>query len=276
MNQFMRFLQNLKNLGLEHYKRYYSKYPAIVVSVDDPDKRGRIKFQCPVIFGIDYTHEVWADPADNRLAGKNTGEFFPPYIGDWVNVMFEYGDTRNPIYSGGYHAKGELSSDFTGSYPNVRGWTFKSGQKIIIDETTGKETITISNTDGSKIIIGEGNKTLAAIHASGSNVTFDSDGNISAAHNSGTDNVQIKKGEVDVNSSGDVNVNGSDVVLAGKSSTQIGSDFGETQVLGKTVQLAKGGSPIALVGISQVLSVGNLGMPVMGNIISGSSEVESS
>ena len=133
MNILGEFIRNIREFGLEHFNRFYSVYPGVVLDINDPEKRGRIKVKVPQIYG-DKAIASWADPASKDLAGKGHGEFFPPYVGDYVHVAFEMGDIRFPIYYGGYYARSELPSDFTSGYGNVRGWVFKSGQKILVDE----------------------------------------------------------------------------------------------------------------------------------------------
>lgn len=152
MSIFGEFLYNLKTFGLEWYHRYYSTYPGIVVDNRDPEQRGRILFKAPSILG-DKVHPVWALPSDARFAGKNTGEFLPPYIGDTVELEFEHGDLNYPMFHGGYWAKKEMPSDFLVGYPNVKGWVFKSGQKVLIDESSGKRLIRIEDPLGLKIVI---------------------------------------------------------------------------------------------------------------------------
>lgn len=156
MNQFLLFLQNLKEHGLEFYKKYYSVYPAVVVDNQDPELRGRVKVVCPSLFGPNFTLPQWVESEECKISGQDHGEFFPPYVGCYVNVLFEHGDTQLPMYRGGFFAKGELPSDFKSSYGNVRGWVFKDGQKILVDETSGATKITILNPDGTVISTASG------------------------------------------------------------------------------------------------------------------------
>jgi uncharacterized protein involved in type VI secretion and phage assembly len=195
MRVFFDFLNNLKKFGLEFFGRYYGIYPGTVMDNNDPDQVGRIKVMLPSIFGS-ATHPVWAIPHLNNLAGDQTGEFFPPYVGDTVDVFFENGDPEYPRYKGGFWDDGELPDDFTSSYPNVRGWVFKSGIKILIDETSGSEKITV-------------------FHNSGSKMTFNSDGSFTLDIQG--DVTVNSSGDVNVTASGDANVTGSSINLNGSS-----------------------------------------------------------
>lgn len=155
MNLFIEFLQTIKKMGLEYYKVYYGYYPAQVSNTEDPEQRGRIKVIVPSILG-DKELAQWISAADYRMAGKKSGEFMPPYKGDWITVIFEHGHLSSPKYiAGGFYAKDELLSDFKDGYekskgPQVRGWIFQNGTKILIDETSGKEKVLIQNKDKTK------------------------------------------------------------------------------------------------------------------------------
>ena len=147
MREFFQFLQNLRNFGLEYFNRYYSVYPGIVTDVsNDPDQRGRIKVKMPTLFGEQEIAQ-WVLPIANPMAGAKTGAFFPPYLGDTVLILFDHGDLDYPFYIGGFWAQEEMPDSFKESYSNIRGYEFKSGQKILVNETEGKIQIKLSNDD---------------------------------------------------------------------------------------------------------------------------------
>jgi uncharacterized protein involved in type VI secretion and phage assembly len=284
MNQFLEFLEKLKTVGPEWFRRYYSTYPAIVVDNNDPEKRGRIKFKCPVVFG-QYIHPIWAEPCESDLAGKDSGKFDPPYVGQWVNIQFEFGDTRSPVYSGGFFAKDELASEFKTNYPNVRGWAWKSGQRLIIDETENSPKVTVKNADGSYIDMDgkSGSENITIKHKSGATIIIDKSGNILLSDKDGKDSIAVKSGEIDIVSNGKVNVSGkADLTIngdgvakfSGKGGTTVGSGYSATQVDGSSVALAGGGVPIAVVG-KKAIGQDSHGVPVVSTIISGSQKVTS-
>lgn len=155
MRSFFEFLNNLKKFGLEFFGRYYSAYPGVVVDNNDPDKRGRVKISLPSILGDGQIHHAWAEPAFVPIAGKSYGAFFLPYPGDVVQVMFENGDLKFPVFSGGSYANGELADSFYSSYGSVRGWVFKNGSRVVVDESSGAEKILIEDHVGTKILISD-------------------------------------------------------------------------------------------------------------------------
>jgi hypothetical protein len=171
MNLFLDFIDKIKKIGLEYFDRYYSVYPGIVMDNVDPEKRGRIRVSLPTIFGDGIPIVGWVNPSDSLLAGPATGVFFPPYKDQMVDIIFENGDINFPRYLGGFWAIGELPPEFsyTAEGPMVRGFVFKSGQKILIDETTGALKISVINKDA-KVVITEDNidistKTLVTVKA---------------------------------------------------------------------------------------------------------------
>lgn len=190
MSNFIGFFNTFRKFGLEALGRYYSQYPGFVTNTQDPEKRGRILVELPTLLGVGQVHPSWAEPHFNPIAGLNSGEFFPPYIGDRVDVFFEHGDLNHPRYKGGRWEKGDLPTDFQGNYGNIRGWVFRNGTKILVDETVGSEKITV-------------------LHKSGSVMTWNPDGSISIKDASGGELLSLKSGSVTVNSGGTVKVNAS-------------------------------------------------------------------
>lgn len=183
-----KFLDILKVAGLEFFQKYYAIYPGVVEDNKDPDKMGRVKISMPTILGPNKPLAQWAMPMGRDLAGKDTGCFFPPYIGDVVDVMFENGNINVPRYMGGFWAMNELPADFLEGYPNVKGWVFKSKQKITIDESPGKLKISIVNGDQGAFVVlddTDGSEGIYIQHKSGSLVQIDKDGSLILATKNG-------------------------------------------------------------------------------------------
>lgn len=78
-----------------------------------------------------------------------------------------------------------------------------------------------------------------------------------------------------VKSDADVMVQGSTMAtFMGQAQTTVGSGSGITQIMGIQVGLGGGGAPVARLG-DQVMGIGNLGLPVISNIVQGSTIVTS-
>jgi hypothetical protein len=225
INQFIEFITTLKHIGLEYYNKYYAIYPAIVEDTNDPEKRGRIKISLPSILEEGEILSNWCDPAGQPLAGDQTGQFMPPYEGDVVDVVFENGDLNFPKYFGGFWAQEELPPDFSDGYgengPDVRGWVFKSGQKILVDETDGQEVITIYNKDGSTIVMDSADGTITINTTQDTKIVAQGNVSVEAQQDcsvnaqgkvdvtSGSDCTVTAGGKVEVTSSADATVNAS-------------------------------------------------------------------
>lgn len=243
MNLFHEFLIILKKFGLEYYHRYYSMYPGVVRDNKDPQMRGRIKVELPTILGKGRIHSDFAEPHSFRITGLNHGEFFPPYIGDVVDVWFENGDLNYPVYKGGSYANKELPKDFQNNYPNVKGWVFKSGQKILIDETKDKMTMQILNGDTGGYLIFDDTKGKEGIflsHKTGSQMQFSKEGNVTVVTPGGnTLFLNEKSGEVSLISSQGAVVSLKDKVTISDAS---GKNF--ISITDSTVELTSSGDVI--------------------------------
>lgn len=186
----MNLVNNIKDYGLERvFRRYYSIYRAQVTSTEDDQHRGRIKVKIPSIFG-DETLPSFAEPRDFRGAGPSKGEFVVPDVDDWVFIEFEMGDSRFPVYSGGWHAEDELDeTEFAyadDDTPTTKGFQNKYGQVFKFVEEDGKEKVYLSTPAGHFFILDdtEGAEQVHLIHKTGARLIMDEDGsfNLQAAN----------------------------------------------------------------------------------------------
>lgn len=176
-------IKNITDFGLEKvFHRYYSLYRGQVTDNTDPDHRGRITIKVPSLFG-DKELATLAEPRDFRGAGPNKGDFYPPDIDDWVFVEFEMGDPNYPIYSGGWHADGELSEDefpHVDDAPTTKGTMNAYGHVFKFSEEEGKQKIYLSTPAGHYFILDDtsGEEALYLIHTSGAQFQVDAAGSV--------------------------------------------------------------------------------------------------
>lgn len=142
---------NLMTKGLAAVThRYYGIYRAIVADNADPDKRGRVKIQCPQA-GHSEPIDKWVMPSVPG-AGNQRGMFFPPEKGDTVWISFYEGDPSSPeVYFGGWFGettegtpdtpKGGMPAD--SNFPEKKGIFTRAGHQLIFNDENGKESITI-------------------------------------------------------------------------------------------------------------------------------------
>lgn len=195
-------VKNVTDFGLEKvFNRYYSVYRGQVSDNSDPDHRGRIKVRIPTLFGDDDLPH-YAEPRDFRGAGAKRGEFWVPEVDDWVFVEFEKGDTRYPLYSGGWHGDDEVDTDsfeHEDGAPQARGWQTKYGHVIKMVDASGKERVFMSTPKGHYLILDdtEGAEAVFLIHKSGAQLQIDVDGSVKlVAADGGYVSLNAESGEV--------------------------------------------------------------------------------
>lgn len=125
--------------------QYFGKYRAIVVDVQDPEHRGRIKVNCPKVYG--EAKSPWCQPCLS-YAIDSAGDFVLPKLNDFVWVEFEEGDVRYPIYTGGLWSKDKSPVQNYTEASTTRQIEF-SGCKILMKSselniTNGSSTIRMS------------------------------------------------------------------------------------------------------------------------------------
>ncbi len=132
---------------------------------DDEKKLGRVKVKFPWLDENQESH--WARIATPD-AGPKRGVMWLPEVNDEVLVAFEHGDVNTPYVLGGlWNGKDETPiplSDAVGSDGKVNQRIIKSrsGHVIILDDTEGKESITIRDkTEKNEIVIDSAKNTFS-------------------------------------------------------------------------------------------------------------------
>lgn len=151
----------------EERKRLWGVYPAIVQSVTDPDRQGRVKVRLPWSPDPDAGYEVWARLA-TLMAGKGRGTWFIPDVNDEVLVAFEAGDPRRPYVVGvmwnGLDSPPETMD--SGGENNKKVIVSRQNIRIIMDDTEGSVSVTIQTPGGQKVVLKD---TPASIELTDSN-----------------------------------------------------------------------------------------------------------
>ena len=136
---FERWLDKLYRYGLEHFNLYYGVYRGTCMDNEDPEEQGRIHVRVPAVTGKD-TIGNWAWPMSS-WAGRDSGMFVVPDVGDPVYVMFEGGKASYPIWTGGWWPKIKNGANFTegmGPYldgkPTKRIFKTKAGHELSFED----------------------------------------------------------------------------------------------------------------------------------------------
>lgn len=80
--------------------KWLGKYRAIVMDNNDPERRGRIRVQCPSVLG-DYLSS-WCEPCI-PYATDYAGDYYVPPVNEAIWVEFEEGNVDKPIWGGGWY-----------------------------------------------------------------------------------------------------------------------------------------------------------------------------
>ncbi|GIU75324.1 MAG: hypothetical protein KatS3mg004_2411 [Bryobacteraceae bacterium] len=147
--------------------RSYGVCVARVLDNVDPKDAARIRVQFP---WEDNNESHWA-PVVTPHAGAGRGIYFIPEIGDEVLVAFEQGDPNRPIVLGSLWNGNDqppndgLHGDEQGNN-DIKRIVTKSGNRIVMDDIDGKETIVVATPEHIRVSMFEGDQTLL-IHSDG-------------------------------------------------------------------------------------------------------------
>lgn len=148
--------------------RNFGVYIARVLDNVDPIDAARVKVQFPWEEGGSESN--WA-PVAMPHAGDGRGLYFIPEIGDEVLVAFEQGDPNRPIVLGSLWNGNDkppnegLHGDEQGNN-DIKRIVTKSGNRFVMDDIDGKETIVVATPQHIRISMFEGDQTLL-IHSDG-------------------------------------------------------------------------------------------------------------
>jgi uncharacterized protein involved in type VI secretion and phage assembly len=133
---------------VEHVEnRYYGKHRGFVTDNQDPDNLGRIKAKVPALLKDEETG--WALPCVPYGGAAEQGFFAVPDVGAGVWIEFEGGDLAYPIWVGTWWSSGELPESAT---PDKKVIKTKSGNKIILDDSSGGQLIQVSDDAGNNLL----------------------------------------------------------------------------------------------------------------------------
>jgi len=149
---------------------------AVVKSVQDPDRKGRVQIQ---LHAADPDGEalLWARVAV-PFAGSNYGAFLLPGVGEEVVVVFSGGDVRYPIVVGAlWTGANDLPEELSGD--KVDRWTLtgKDGTRIaIVEEGTSEAKVEIETPNGAKATLTDQSGGEITLTVGGNTLTMDTSG----------------------------------------------------------------------------------------------------
>ena len=206
--------ENLCNLLLPDETLFYQPVHGVVIGVvtdnNDKDKIGRVKVKYPWLPKVDGAEisSDWVRVAADG-GGSSRGVVFAPEVDDEVLVSFEHGDINFPFIVGGlWNKKDKLPTTvkIKDGKVNTRVIQSRSGHYILLDDTDGKEKITIIDKSGKNSIEIDSSKNSITMKADG-DLTFEAKGKINIT--SKTDKITIDgKNGLALSSAMNVNIAG--------------------------------------------------------------------
>lgn len=146
----------------------FGVYVARVLDNNDPVDAARVKVQYP--WEGESNEGGWA-PVVTPHAGAGRGIYFMPEVGDEVLVAFEQGDPNRPVVIGSLWNGADpppndgLHGDEQGNN-DIKRIVTKSGNRIVMDDMEGKETIVVATPQHIRISMFDGEQKLV-IHSDG-------------------------------------------------------------------------------------------------------------
>ena len=129
-------------------QRFYGVMEALVTDVNDPQKLGRVKLKFK-----QFDMETEWCRVRQFYAGNGYGAFFIPEPKDEVLVAFIHGDMRLPIILGGLYNGKDKPPSYRANDKDEKMIRTKGGHRIIFDDTSGSEKISIVDAKGENSIV---------------------------------------------------------------------------------------------------------------------------
>lgn len=229
-----RFIDKLREQGLEMLGLFYGVYTGEVVEIDDPEGLGRIRVKVPSVHNDGDEALPWAYPASQGFVncGAGYGTKSLPNVGDMVWVVFRFGRPQHPIYLNGWWSSDqmpeELSQDHVQGFKTEAGhlavWRDGDDPSVEFKHSSGARleflsdgSITITTDQGEQVELKPGDR--IAVSAGRSSIKVDRSG-IEAFL--GSSSVKVTSSQVMVKSGTSVTVSSPLVTLDGKAGVSLG------------------------------------------------------
>ena len=151
--------------------RIFGLYRGVVTNVNDPEGLGRVRAKVHELLG-DTDETDWASPCV-PFGGGGAGWLMLPKTNDPIWIGFEAGDLNRPVWLGFWYATPQPPPEGVG--PDVRVLQSKAGHRVEFGDVEGDEFVRV-------------------LHAGGTVVEMDKDGNVSLVEAGG--NVKLGSGSL--------------------------------------------------------------------------------
>jgi uncharacterized protein involved in type VI secretion and phage assembly len=155
---------------------YFGVYPALVTSIVDPDRLGRVQVRFPWR-GDDGDRDVraWATLC-TPYADDGQGLQVMPEVGSQVVVAFEAGNLRRPYVVGAAWDGSAAGPQLPEQPNNIRVLRTRAGSRLEFDDTSGAAKVTVSTDSGHEVVLDSGGQEVRVKHALGCTIRLTSTG----------------------------------------------------------------------------------------------------
>lgn len=141
---------------------------AEVTNINDQEGFNRVRCK-PLTLDDDDKEGNWAYVC-SFMSGNNSGAFFHPNVGDIVLLGYLDGNAHTPVVIGRVWVNTSNPPYKINEGKNdIYSIKTKSGAELLIDETQGKEKISITTKTGTSVLLDDGNSTISIKDKGGSN-----------------------------------------------------------------------------------------------------------
>lgn len=206
---------------------------ALVKDINDPDGLGRVKLQ----FSWQKDDNLTTDwvTISHPMSGKDRGVYFIPELDENVWVDYMFGNPDFPfVISSWYHLDAKPGELFN-SENNIKGIVTRSGNHIILNDESGKESIKIYNKD---------KKNSIELSLDGTHITIKSNGNINLQ--AGGEINMSAGGNISIESKKNVGMTATDAIDLVTDSGEIGLFSGQKLSLIAGTELIESGKTVEI------------------------------
>jgi uncharacterized protein involved in type VI secretion and phage assembly len=165
-------------------RRYFGLFPAVVTSIVDTGRLGRIEVKFPFLGKAGDTVRAWATLV-TPYADQDQGFEMLPAVDSQVVVGFEAGRLERPyIVGAAWNGKESLPSP-PREANNLRLIKTRSGSRLEFDDTAGAAKVTLALNDNIQLVLDDGASTVTLQHNNGCVIKLDGAGNVTVTAKAG-------------------------------------------------------------------------------------------
>jgi uncharacterized protein involved in type VI secretion and phage assembly len=168
-------------------RRHFGVYPAIVTSITDPDRLGRVEVKFPWLGNPgDADVRSWATLC-TPYADDDQGLQIMPEVDTQVVVAFEAGDLRRPYVIGACWNGREAPPETPTQTNDKRLIKSRAKSKLEFDDTQGAAKVTLSMNSGHTVVLDDSAQEVTIRHSNGASVVIDAAGTVRITANATVD-----------------------------------------------------------------------------------------